>query len=858
MRWLDFLMGRTRAARRPATEGRRAPPLSVERLEPRTMLNASTSLVGGILYVTCGGNRDRLDVALDTTTAQLIVSDSGTEVGRYASAQVSSLAIGAGAGTASVQVEQTVLQPALIQGGAGDMVLQAGGGPTTIEAGDGNVKLIGGPAANVLVGGAGFDTFVSKSGQDTIQTGSGQNLLFVRGNSTILGAAANTTIIGQQNAAAASPAGDPPPLPPPALSPDPPGVVLTPADVNSILLRAAAADPADDAIVAVVDRQGRLLGVRVEGNVPPAITSSNATLSFAIDGALAEARTGAFFGNANAPLTSRTIQFISQSTITQREVDSNPNITDPSSTVAGPGFVAPIGIGAHFPPNVSFTPQVDLYNIEASNRDTSAGLIDGNGRFNTNPAFIPAGADLAPPDAYGTIAGLPGGSTQGRGIGTLPGGVPIYKTNPANGQLVVVGGIGVFFPGTTGYASAENSVLSAGFDPTKPDRSLEAELVAVAAVGGSTQLFSSDHQAPFFGDQQPGQVFFPLNAVAPLPGFNIPVPPPGRIDLVGITLDVIGPGGLQGPDELVSLANKIGFGTGNPFSGVNEPVMPGGMPCDPHLAPALQADCLATGKSVAEGWLVTPHASNFPGGLTAAQVTQIIDQGIAEAGQIRAAIRLPLDSTAKMVFAVADLNGDILGLYRMPDATVFSIDVAVAKARNVAYYANPALLQPEDMVPGIPAGVAFTNRTFRYLADARFPEGIDGQLPGPFSILNDGGTNPSTGLNVGPPLPASAFTSVQGYDAFHPGTNFRDPLDPQFQNGVIFFPGSAPLYGTGGLELGGLGVSGDGVDQDDDITFFASNGFQPSAVGVARSDQYSFDGVRLPYQKFNRNPVEPV
>src|SRR5207302_9422820 len=94
-------------------------------------------------------------------------------------------------------------------------------------------------------------------------------------------------------------------------------------------------------------------------------------LVFAIDGALAEARTGAFFGNNQAPLTSRTIQFISQSTVTQREVESDPSVLDPNSTLKGPGFVAPIGIKSHFPPDVPFTPQPDLFGIEHTNRDTT-------------------------------------------------------------------------------------------------------------------------------------------------------------------------------------------------------------------------------------------------------------------------------------------------------------------------------------------------------------------------------------------------------------------------------------------------------------------------------------------------------
>jgi uncharacterized protein GlcG (DUF336 family) len=207
-----------------------------------------------------------------------------------------------------------------------------------------------------------------------------------------------------------------------------------------------------------------------------------------------------------------------------------------------------------------------------------------------------------------------------------------------------------------------------------------------------------------------------------------------------------------------------------------------------------------------------------------------------------------------MVFAVSDKQGNILGLYRMPDATFFSIDVAVAKARNVAYYANANQLQTIDQIPGIPKGVAFTNRTFRFLSGPRFPQGVDGNPPGPMSILND------VGIVNGPTvLPASAFQSAQGYDSFNPQTNFHDPYNIANQNGVVFFPGSAPLYkninGTTQL-VGGLGVSGDGVDQDDDVTAKAAAGFNPpSPLPV---DLYFVRGVRLPYSKFNRQPHVPI
>src|SRR5581483_7460083 len=148
-----------------------------------------------------------------------------------------------------------------------------------------------------------------------------------------------------------------------------PQATLTADEVGALLERAAAASSSSDAIIAVVDREGRILGVRVESGVSPVIRNDPSQLVFAIDGAVAKARTGAFFANDQAPLTSRTVQFISQSTITQREVDSNPNITDPNSTVRGPGFVAPVGVKGHFPPNVPNTPQVDLFEIEHTNRD---------------------------------------------------------------------------------------------------------------------------------------------------------------------------------------------------------------------------------------------------------------------------------------------------------------------------------------------------------------------------------------------------------------------------------------------------------------------------------------------------------
>jgi len=811
-------------------------PLALERLEARNLLNASTVLAGGTLTVTGTGSNSIL-VLLDTTHNQLVVSDGGQGIiGRFDNASVGTIDIEltAATGTNVARIATNVLQGAIINGmgSSANDIFYAGGGATTLTGGNGTNRLVAGPAPTVMKGGSGTTDEIAGAGVDTFMATGGTNIFYEvkAGDSTM--PAGNTQIIRVPAA------------------PDPPELTLTAAQVQTILQRAAGASSTNAAIIAVVDRSGNILGVLTENGVQ--VTGS--TLDFSIDGAVSLARTAAFFSNDQAPLTSRTVQFISQSTITQREVDSNPNVSrtaDP--TVYGPGLVAPVEIGGNFPPGVADTPQVDLFEIELSNRDSLLGstLADGTmtgavpdpaatARFNINPLNLAPGvssgtatsfdANFAFPVAYGEVAGIPG-DNQNRGIGTLPGGIPLYET--VGTQTSLVGGIGVFFPGTTGYASAENSSLSSTYNPNLPDLSLEAEYMAFAAAGGTA------------GTQQAiAQISGQLPA---LPGFQLPS---GRIDLAGITLDIYGPGGTQGVSNLL----KYGFTNikpGNPNEGTFEPVDMGG-------------DLFLNGIAPPQGTIVTPQ--NGMGGqdgvnLTSGDVQQIINQATNASQQIRAQIRLPLGTPAQFVIAISDLQGNIIGLYREPDATIFSIDIAVAKARNAAYYDDANLLQPADKVAGIPAGTAFTARTFRFLAEPFYPEGNNGAPPGPFSILNDGGVNVANGLNVGPPLPATAYQTVLGYDAFNPQTNFHATaagISPKNQNGVVFFPGSVPLYkmGPNGVPVlvGGLGISGDGVDEDDLETFLASAGFvTPSAL---QADNYFVAGARLPFQSYDRNPIQ--
>ena len=533
--------------------------------------------------------------------------------------------------------------------------------------------------------------------------------------------------------------------------------VITASDVNALLQRAAAASSRNDAIIAIVDRNGSILGVKVESGVNVALQGQPVTpqnqldaLVFAIDGAVAEARTAALFSNDTAPLTSRTIRFISQSTITQREVQSNPNLNDLTSAFQGPGLVAPIGLGGEFPPGIQNTPQVDLFGIELSNRD-SAPTTSGN-RFNVptaNLALDPATMQpitLAAPLSYGQVSQILVGA-QSRGIGTLPGGVPLYKTDPITHQTALVGGIGVFFPGAFGYAAWEE-----GFSPLPANASASAEAarenievnaplenmaewMAFAAAGGTR--FASPTQP------QLKSALFPvgtLAGIAPVAGYGLPL---GQINLAGITLDIYGPHGtFLGTQELRHEQSIAGVG--NPNSNL---ILGAFNPGNPLALDSLAT--YATGQPVPDGWLVVPHGPNT------ADAYQIIKQGVIQASMTRAQIRT---GTARMVFAVSDLQGNLIALYRMPESAVFSIDVAVAKSRNDAYYDDPTQLIAADMVsnvPGgpavVPAGTALTSRTFRFLTEPRYPIGTSNTPPGPFSSLIDPGINPLTGDNLGAP-----------------------------------------------------------------------------------------------------------
>jgi len=86
------------------------------------------------------------------------------------------------------------------------------------------------------------------------------------------------------------------------------------------------------------------------------------------------------------------------------------------------------------------------------------------------------------------------------------------------------------------------------------------------------------------------------------------------------------------------------------------------------------------------------------------------------------------------------------------------------------------------------------------------------------------------------------------------------PGDVRAANGIQIFAGGVPIY-RGATLVGGVGVSGDGVDQDDMIAFLGLyeagltlGGGIANAPAARRSDQLTPQGVRLRYVQCPQAP----
>lgn len=532
--------------------------------------------------------------------------------------------------------------------------------------------------------------------------------------------------------------------------------ILGPEDVDAVIATAAAALSDETLAVAVVDRAGTILGVWRRAFAEPTTP----------DVAVSLARTTAFFSNDQAPLSSRTVRFIS---------------------------------GIHFPPGIKDQPNAALYGVENINRGCDLDDLR-DGTFNA--------PIVRPRSLAGTFLGLPCNPSDTRGCAV---GGPILGED---GNLVYSLGITTGKRDLRDSTSGDESAVNGGGVPLYRGSQLIGG-VGVAGVSFDRAEFAALVAAAGSGRGITTAINFPE-----------PLPPPGGIFIDGLRLPFV---------EAKADARPAGSSPGI-FD-----------PSGYLVAPS-------AGRQAPEGYLIGPRGSAVGGGLSVEEVRRIVDQAVAQANRTRAQVRLPFGQSASFIIAVTDQLGEILAEFRMVDALFDAVDVVPSKARNAYYFSTRegyevlrgfVLAAPYDdyqWTPDPPTGQgwALTSRTLSFGGQPLFPPGIDQfrpATPGPWFDL---------------------FV----YDTLNPCTEGPGPSrggDRAFlnQNGITWFPGSAPLYKNGQL-VGGLGVSGDGVEQNDLVTAAGAAGFEPpdslrvdQSVIVTRAGE-----VRLPYLKFPRNPEQ--
>lgn len=597
---------------------------------------------------------------------------------------------------------------------------------------------------------------------------------------------------------------------------------LSVADVENIIAQAVAEAQARNtsATIAVVDRVGNVLGVFQMNGAATSITvsSTNASIDGGLENvnivpdslaAISKAVTGAYLSTEGNAFSSRTASQIVQQ---------------------------------HFNPNDSMQPAGPLFGVQFSQLPCS----DLVSRFNG-------------------IAPDVGPQRSPLGLSADPGGFPLYKSGTP------VGGVGVI------------SDAHYGFDAVITDHDIDNdELIALAAAAGfaapanrRADKIAVDGRLLRFSDGTPADLYSDP-AMAPLfSGIN---------NVTGSLLAVPG---------YVTATINAGVAFGHAASGIR---------ADALDFPGLDAFVLVDSANV-ERFRPIP-GSDGAMALSAAEVQEILSQALQVANRSRAQIRQPAGSAARVSVSVVDSKGVVLGIVRGRDAPVFGIDVSLQKARTAAFFSSALAASALTNVPpatyldgglvvlrkeplaqyvtamrnflGMPAAladgaIAFSDRAGGNLSRPYYPDGVSSNPHGPFSKPGGEWSPFSTGLqldlvynaiiqhvgfvlNVAADVPQNC-TGVDGFDNAFTASG----AIPALANGTQIFPGSVPIY-RGSTLVGGIGVSGDGVDQDDMIAFLgvhqaaaALGGFS-NAGAQMRADTLAPQGTRL---RFVNCPVSP-
>ena len=429
-----------------------------------------------------------------------------------------------------------------------------------------------------------------------------------------------------------------------------------------------------------------------------------------------------------------------------------------------------------------------------------------------------------------SAAGTAGPKPTPLGLSADPGGLPRYKAG------TVVGGVGVI---------ADN-IYGLDLNIFDVDTSVD-ELGAIAGTRGfdapadrRADRITADGRTFRFVDDE---VLVSNPAVAPafaaLAGALVPYPPYNA----GVVV--------------------AGTAYSTPASGVRPNA-------DPAFA-GLNSFVLDTGAGVNR----YPPIAGTDGLMTAVEVSTILREAVRVANRTRAQIRRPLGSPAQVTMSVVDTNGVIVGLVRTQDGPMFGIDVSVQKARAALLFSVPTAAaelsaQPpalyvvpppptspippyvtgmQSLIPGaLTDGRAYTARAIGNLARPFLPDGINGSGgPGPLSKPFPQWSPFSDGLQLDL-VYNQVVTNLVARTQTRPCTGLaRAP------NGIQIFPGSVPIY-RGAVLVGAIGISGDGVDQDDMIAFLGlANAGAVLGTGIAhapvaiRADQVTVPGGQLRY-----------
>lgn len=463
------------------------------------------------------------------------------------------------------------------------------------------------------------------------------------------------------------------------------------------------------------------------------------------------------------------------------------------------------------------------------------------------------------------LTGKIGGSTVGPqrtplGLSADPGGFPLYKAG------TVVGGVGVM---TDGQYGLDKNVLDIDGNSDDESVAFAATYNFAANRDRRADSITLEGKTLRFSDVEFNQL-----AVSPeqAPPYD----------------NLIAAGSLVAVQGYSDAAIKSGTAFGEAESGVRP------IPSFGDLDAFGFVD--SNNKARFSPRMGTDGANLQSGALTASEVSSLLQSALTVAAQSRAQIRRPLGSSARVTVSIVDSQGEILGILRSRDAPVFGADVSLQKARTATLFSSadaasflrgitePVTYLNPDLTPAsqlsisqyvdavqsfvgaaaLTDGVAFSDRAGGNLSRPFYPDGIRGNPNGPFSksFFDNQWSVFSTGLQLD-----LVLNNIIRHVLFAAGASSEDvvsncaaSVQPRLANGIQIFPGSVPIY-RGSELVGGIGVSGDGIDQDDMIAFLgvhraaeALGGSINNAPSAIRADRLQPMGVRLRYIQCPQSP----